>query len=60
MAKRKYNKKSSYWNKFTRVTPQISQAQENVEPATMGESYHVSRGSYNRSGSISGLSSSNT
>ena len=60
MAKRKYNKKSSYWNKFTRVTPQISQAQENVEPATMGESYHVSRGSYNRSGSIGGLSSSNT
>ena len=60
MAKRKYNKKSDYWNKFTRITPQISEAQQNVEPATMGESYHVSNGSYSRSGSISGLSSSNT
>ena len=60
MAKRQYNKKSNYWNKFTKVSPQISEAQESVEPATMGESYHVSHGSYNRSGSISGLSSSNT
>ena len=60
MAKRKYNKKSDYWNKFTKVSPQISEAQESVEPATMGEAYHVSQGSYNRSGSVGGLSSSNT
>jgi hypothetical protein len=60
MAKRKYTKKSDYWNKFKRVAPQIVQAQESVEPATMGEAYHVSQGSYSRSGSVSNLSSSNT
>jgi len=60
MSKRKYIKKSNYWNKFKKVSPQISQAREEVEPATMGESYHVSHGSYNRSGSINNLSSSNT
>ncbi len=60
MAKRKYNKKSSYWNKFKKVSPQTSVAQENVEPATMGEAYHVSQGSYSRSGSITNLSSTNT
>ena len=60
MAKRKYNKKSTYWNKFKKVSPQMSVAQENVEPATMGEAYHVSQGSYSRSGSISNLSSTNT
>ena len=60
MAKRKYNKKSDYWNKFKRVSAQVSTPQENVEPATMGESYHVSQASYSRSGSLTGLSSSNT
>jgi hypothetical protein len=60
MSKRKYNKKSDYWNKFQKVAPQASQAQENVEPATMGEAYHVSQGSYSRSGSVSNLSSSST
>ncbi len=60
MAKRKYNKKSEYWNKFKKVSPQLSVAQENVEPATMGAAYHVSEGSYNRSGSINNLSSSRT
>ena len=60
MAKRKYTKKSNYWNKFKKVSSQVSQAREEVEPATMGEAYHVSHGSYNRSGSISNLSSSNT
>jgi hypothetical protein len=60
MPKRKYNKKSSYWNKFNKISAKVSVAEENVEPATMGESYHVSHGSYNRAGSISGLSSSNT
>jgi hypothetical protein len=60
MAKRKYTKKSNYWNKFKKVPSQVSQAREEVEPATMGEAYHVSHGSYNRSGSISNLSSSNT
>ena len=60
MAKRKYTKKSNYWNKFKKVPSQVSQAREEVEPATMGEAYHVSHGSYNRSGSINNLSSSNT
>jgi len=60
MAKRKYNKKSDYWKKFDKTTPQISQAQEAVEPATMGEAYHISQGSYSRSGSVSNLSSSQT
>ena len=60
MSKRKYNKKSDYWNKFQKVAPQASQAQENVEPATMGEAYHVSQGSYSRSGSVSNLTSSST
>ena len=60
MAKRKYTKKSKYWNKFKKSVPQVSQAQDAVEPATAGESYHVSQGSYSRSGSVSNLSSSNT
>jgi hypothetical protein len=60
MTKRKYTKKSNYWNKFENAAPQVSQAQEAVEPATAGESYHTSLGSYSRSGSVSNLSSSNT
>ena len=60
MAKRKYNKKSNYWNKFKKVEPQFSKANENVEPATAGESYHVSTGSYSRSGSVSNLPTNNT
>ena len=60
MAKRKYNKKSNYWNKFKKVEPQFSKANENVEPATAGESYHVSMGSYSRSGSVSNLSTNDT
>jgi hypothetical protein len=60
MAKRKYTKKSNYWNKFQKVSNEASATQQDVEPATMGEAYHVSHGSYNRSGSISNLSSSST
>lgn len=60
MAKRKYTKKSDYWNKFKKVAPMQSQAQENIEPATAGESYHTSLGSYSRSGSVSNLNSNNT
>ena len=60
MTKRKYTKKSNYWSKFEKAAPQVSQAQEAVEPATAGESYHTSLGSYSRSGSVSNLSSSNT
>jgi hypothetical protein len=58
MPKRQYKKKSEYWNKFKRVPPQVSAAQEVVEPATMGEAYHVSEGSYSRSGSMSSSSTS--
>jgi len=60
MAKRKYTKKSNYWKKFDAKVSQTSQAQESVEPATMGPAYHVSEGSYSRSGSISNLPSNNT
>ncbi len=60
MPKRKYTKKSDYWNNFKRVAPEAPNFQEVVEPATMGEAYHVSQGSYNRSGSVSNLSSSTT
>jgi hypothetical protein len=60
MAKRKYTKKSNYWKKFDKVTSQVSKAQESVEPATMGSAYHLSQGSYSRSGSVNNLSSSQT
>ena len=60
MPKRKYTKKSDYWNSFKRVAPEAPNFQEVVEPATMGEAYHVSQGSYNRSGSVSNFSSSTT
>ena len=52
MAKRKYIKKSDYWNKFKKVAiAHQSQNLEEFEPATAGEAYHVSEGSYQRSGS---------
>ena len=60
MTKRKYTKKSDYWNKFEKNTPQVSKAEEFVEPATAGESYHTSLGSYSRSGSVSNLNNNNT
>ena len=60
MPKRKYTKKSEYWNNFKRVAPEAPKFQEAVEPATMGEAYHVSQGSYNRSGSVNNLQSSST
>ena len=61
MAKRKYTKKSDYWNKFDSASaPHTSEAKEIVEPAAMGEAYHVSHGSYSRSGSVSNLNSNNT
>ena len=60
MAKRKYNKKSDYWNKFRKTNTQPLQYEEPLEPATAGEAYHVSQGSYSRSGTIDNLSSKNT
>ena len=60
MAKRKYTKKSNYWNKFSKANQQAVEPEELVEPATAGEAYHTSLGSYSRSGSVSNLSSSNT
>ena len=56
---RKYTKKSSYWNKFDKSVPQVSQAQENVEPIAAGTPYH-SEGSYSRSGSTPSLSTTST
>jgi len=60
MPKRKYTKKSEYWNNFKRVAPEAQKSQEVVEPMTAGAAYHVSQGSYSRSGSVSNLSSSPT
>jgi len=60
MPKRKYTKKSEYWNNFKRVAPEAQKPQEVVEPMTAGAAYHVSQGSYSRSGSVSNLSSSST
>ena len=60
MPKRKYTKKSEYWNNFKRVAPEAQKPQEVVEPKTAGAAYHVSQGSYSRSGSVSNLSSSST
>jgi len=60
MPKRKYTKKSEYWNNFKSVAPEAQKPQEVVEPMTAGAAYHVSQGSYSRSGSVSNLSSSST
>ena len=60
MPKRKYTKKSEYWNNFKRVAPEAPKPQEVVEPITAGEAYHVSQGSYSRSGSVNNLQSSST
>ena len=60
MPKRKYTKKSEYWNNFKRVAPEAQKPQEVIEPMTAGAAYHVSQGSYSRSGSVSNLSSSPT
>jgi len=59
---RKYTKKSNYWNKFNKAALETSEAQESVEPATMGPAYHVSQGAYERSsfrgGASTGVTSS--
>lgn len=60
MPKRKYTKKSQYWNDFKKVAPEAFKFQEIVEPLTAGEAYHVSQGSYSRSGSVNNLQSSST
>ena len=53
---KKYTKKSNYWNKFQKQVPQIAEAEEAVEPATMGPAYHISEASsYERGGYTSGL-----
>ena len=36
MPKRKYTKKSEYWNSFRRVAPEAPKPQEAVEPADSG------------------------
>ena len=60
MAKRKYTKKSNYWNKFHKTSVASLPPVEPLEPATAGEAYHVSEASYNRAGTVSNLSSKNT
>ena len=61
MAKRKYTKKSNYWNKFKKVGfPQQSENLQEFEPATAGEAYHVSEGSYQRSGSTTSSQNART
>jgi hypothetical protein len=41
--KRKYNKKSHYWNKFDKEEPKVQESV--VEPSLSGENYYVSEGS---------------
>jgi hypothetical protein len=60
MPKRKYTKKSQYWNEFKKIAPEALKFQEIAEPLTAGEAYHVSQGSYSRSGSVNNLQSSST
>ena len=61
---RKYNKKSSYWNKFHKPqAPQTSFASQDPdsEPVTAGEAYHISEASsYSRNGGVANLSERNT
>ena len=59
MSKRKYNKKSDYWNKFSKNDPQSLKTSD-VEPITIGAPYHVSEASYSRNGAINNLTSSRT
>lgn len=63
MAKRKYTKKSDYWNKFNKSNASqndwISQ-DESTEPIAAGAPFFLSEGSYSRSGSITDLPSTNT
>lgn len=41
--KRKYNKKSNYWNKFDKEEPKVQESV--IEPSLSGENYYVSEGS---------------
>ena len=63
MAKRKYTKKSDYWNKFNKSNASqndwISQ-DESTEPIAAGAPFFLSEGSYSRSGSMTDLPSTNT
>lgn len=60
MSKRKYTKKSAYWDKFKKeasgaalpIEDILRQNKDvNIEPATAGESYYVAAASYGRSSS---------
>jgi|TARA_R110002167_G_scaffold359344_1_gene575929 hypothetical protein len=59
MSKRKYNKKSPYWDKFNKPLDQMSASlhdsdAKNIEPISAGESFYVaaaSEGGYSRGGS---------
>ena len=59
MSKRKYNKKSPYWDKFNKPLDQMSaslnqQEMKNIEPISAGESFYVASASsegYSRGGS---------
>ena len=51
---RKYTKKSEYWKKFEHRA-ETSFMQEETEPVSAGEPFHVSEASYTRSDSLSGL-----
>lgn len=57
MSKRKYTKKSDYWNKFdeSKKITQISQG--SYQPASAGETYYVANASTSRGGSGSGTTS---
>lgn len=49
MAKRKYTKKSDYWNKLSDKSEPIATASEDFQPDMLGEAFYTSSASYNTS-----------
>lgn len=53
MAKRKYNKKSDYWNKFEEATKAPTVSEEGFEPQSAGEPFYTASASYKNTSSAS-------
>ncbi len=53
MAKRKYNKKSDYWNKFEEATKLTPVSEEGFEPQLAGEPFYTASASYQNTSSAS-------
>jgi len=59
MAKRKYTKKSNYWNKFDEQPQQSQAIQEEFAPESMGDPFYVSSASYSNKAKASYSRTSN-